>query len=265
MANSMTPAVPFNQPKGREAAEIARTFFGVQLHYARVLAERAGIPLADAITFHTNFHRLFAYGNLSKQPPDPEFLALVGRIVAIADPEQRLDHLIDAYARRPPDPWPKDRYPFGDHFAHEAPNADGAVRIHFRNRFNSNEHGPLHASNIAQRRADLTAMMTHIATRWPETQSILGGSWLYNLEAYRRLFPAEFGASRTPLTGPRPTHGLSTWGQFLDYRGYAKPEVVTRFRQMLDTLDIEHPWLSFPYQVLSTTAPFTVFRREYGV
>ncbi|RYG32237.1 MAG: hypothetical protein EON93_11595 [Burkholderiales bacterium] len=261
----MTPAVPFNQPKGRAAAEIARTFFGVQLHYADVLAAKAGIPLADAITFHTNFHRLFAYGNLSKMPPDPEFTALIARVAATPDKSKRLDILIDAYALRAPDPWPADRYPFGDHFAHEAPNADGAIRIHFRNRFNANAHGPLHASNLAQRRADLTDMITSITALWPDTQAIIGGSWLYNLEAYRRLFPAEFGASRTPLVGPRPTHGLSTWGQFLDYRGQAKPDVVARFEQTLEAIDIAQPWLSFPYQVLSTTAPFTVFRREYGI
>ena len=261
----MTPAVPFNQAKGRAAAEIARTFFGVQLHYSGVLADKAGIPLVDAITFHTNFHRLFAYGNLAKMAPAPKFTGLVARVAAIADTDQRLDILIDAYAKRPPDPWPADRFPFGDHFACEAPNADGAVRIHFRNRFNANDRGPLHTSNIAQRRADLTMMFKHVASTWPETQSVIGGSWLYNLEAYRRLFPAEFGASRTPLVGPRPTHGLSTWGQFLDYRGGAKPEVVTRFKQTLDRLDPAQPWLSFPYQVLSTTAPFAVFRREYGV
>ncbi len=261
----MTPAVPFNQPKGREAAEIARGFFGVQLRYADVLAEKAGLALAEAITFHTNFHRLFAYGNLSKMAPDPEFVVLAAVVAATPDKAARLDLLIDAYALRAPDPWPKDRYPFGDHLAHEAPNADGAVRIHFRNRFNANAHGPLHASNVAQRRADLTAMVASIAERWPETKAIIGGSWLYNLEAYRRLFPTEFGASRTPLVGPRPTHGLSTWGQFLDYRGSAKPDVVATFERGLDELDVAQPWLSFPYQVMATTAPFEVFRQEYGV
>jgi hypothetical protein len=84
--------------KGMAVAEIAREFFGVQLHYAGVLSAKAGMPLAEAITFHTNFHRLFAYGNLGKMKPDPEFVALVRDVVALA-PEMRLDHLIAAYAR----------------------------------------------------------------------------------------------------------------------------------------------------------------------
>ena len=250
--------------KGRAVAEIAREFFGVQLHYAGVLAAKAELPLGEAITFHTNFHRLFAYGNLGKMKPDPEFLALVRDVLAL-EPETRLDHLIAAYAKRAADPWSPERFPFGNHFACEAPTDTGVVRIHFRNRFNTEAHGPLHASNIGQRRADLTAMFSFIATRWPDATAINGASWLYNMEAYRRLFPADYGASRTAMTGPRSMHGLSTWGQFLDFRGRAKADVVERFVRGLDALDVTQPWLSFPYQVLATTAPLASFRREYGV
>ena len=250
--------------KGLAVAEIAREFFGVQLHYACVLSAKAGMPLAEAITFHTNFHRLFAYGNLGKMTPDPEFVVLVRDVVALSA-EMRLDHLIAAYAERAADPWPPERFPFGNHFACEAPNEAGIVRIHFRNRFNTDAHGPLHASNVAQRRADLTAMFAFVADRWPDATAINGASWLYNMEAYRRLFPADYGASRKPMIGPRSMHGLSTWGQFLEFRGGAKPEMVERFKRGLDALDVTQPWLSFPYQVLATTAPLTSFRREYGV
>lgn len=253
------------EAKGLETAQIARDFFGVQLHYADVLSARTGIPLADAITFHTNFHRLFAYGNLSKQPPASEFARLAERITAISDKTERLDHLILAYAERPADPWPSDRFPFGNHFACEAPTADGIVRIHFRNRFNRDAHGPLHASNFAQRRGDLTEMFGHIVKTWPEAKSIVGQSWLYNTEGYRRLFPKAYADSRRPLEGPRTFHGLSTWGQFVDFRGRAKPDVAEAFRRNLETLDVAQPWLSFPFQVLAVSAPIKAFREEYGL
>jgi hypothetical protein len=252
-------------PKGIDVAMLARDFFGVQLHYADTLSQKAQMPLAEAITFHTNFHRLFAYGNLSKQPTDPAFARLADHIAGLTDPAERLNDLLHAYADRPPDPWPADRHPFGDHFACEAPNADGAVRIHFRNRFNTAERGPLHASNFEQRRADLTSMFAFAVENWPDAKSVVGQSWLYNTEGYRRLFPRAYADSRRPLEGPRPIHGLSTWGQFLDFRGSAKPEVVEAFKSGLDTLDISQPWLSFPYQVLTTTAPIRAFRDEYGV
>jgi hypothetical protein len=251
--------------KGIANAEIARGFFGVQLLYADALSERASIPLPDAITWHTNFHRLFAYGNLGKMAPDPAFLALAHDIAAIADKTERLDHLITAYAARPFDGWPKERFPFGKHFACEAVDANGIVRIHFRNRANSDAIGPLDAANIPQRRADLAAMFDFVAQRWPETTFIEGASWLYNLDAYRRLFPAAYASSRTPRIGPRPTHGLSTWGQFLDYRGALKPKTAEPFIANLETLDPAEPWRAFPYNVLITKAPFEAFRKEYNL
>jgi hypothetical protein len=253
------------EAKGMAVAEISRGFFGVQLHYADVLAAKAGIQLGDAIIFHTNFHRLFAYGNLSKMAPDEEFTALVRDVVAISDPRRRLDLLVAAFAKRPPDPWPSDRFPFGPHFACEAPNEAGAVKIHFRNRYNNDSVGPLHVSKTTERRAELTQMFGFVAQRWPKAKSVNGASWLYNTEGYRRLFPAEYGASRTPLVGPRPIHGLSTWGQFLDFRGSVKQAIVETFHQNLNSLDPAQPWLTFPFQVLATTAPFEAFRREYGI
>ncbi len=270
MRNSMTGADSVTEadgmgPKGMAAAHIAREFFGVQLHYADVLSAKAGIPLVESITFHTNFHRLFAYGNLSKQPADPGFLNLAERVAEIREPDGQLDVLVDAYADRPPDPWPSDRFQFGNHFACEAPTDSGVVRIHFRNRFNEDAHGPLHASNFEKRRAELTTMFATIVKRWPESKAIVGQSWLYNTQGYRRLFPAAYSDSRTPVTGPRAIHGLSTWGQFLDFRGRAKPAIVEAFKRNLDALNIEQPWLSFPCQVFTTTAPIEAFRDEYGV
>lgn len=265
METSIAGAESVTEPKGMTVAVIARDFFGVQLHYADVLSAKAGMPLVDAITFHTNFHRLFAYGNLSKQSADLGFLALANRVAAIRSADERLDTLINAYADRPPDPWPCDRFAFGNHFACEAPNTAGAVRIHFRNRFNNDARGPLHASNFDQRRVDLTEMFSFVADRWPTATAFVGQSWLYNTEAYCRLFPPAYAASRAPLSGPRPIHGLSTWGQFLDFRGRAKPAIVDTFKRNLDGLDVDQAWLSFPYQVLTTTGPMQAFRDEYGV
>jgi hypothetical protein len=177
----------------------------------------------------------------------------------------RLDALVAAYAQRPYDPWPADRHPFGPHFACEAPNEDGAVRIHFRNRVNTETVGPLDRFNIARRREELTEMFAHVARAWPQTKSVLGGSWLYNTEGYRRLFPTAYTESRKPLEGPRSIHGLSTWGQFVDFRGGVKPQVAETFRRNLATLDPAQPWLAFPYPVLMVSAPFEAFREEYGV
>ena len=58
--------------KGLAVAEIAREFFGVQLHYACVLSAKAGMPLAEvrsatraAVIARTETARAYALGSLA--------------------------------------------------------------------------------------------------------------------------------------------------------------------------------------------------------
>ena len=89
------------------------------------------------------------------------------------------------------------------------------------------------------------------ARRGPAARTVQGGSWLYNLEAYRRLFPV---ASRRPVVRPPPGRvrlgGTSSWGQFLDYREAVKPDLRAAFLRNIETLDVDAPWRAW-----STAAP----------
>jgi hypothetical protein len=250
--------------KGMAAAEVSRGHFDLQLHFAETLAAKKPMPLVEAITFHTNLHRRFAYGNLSKQPADPDFLALADRLAALPDHAARLDLTVAAFAERDEEGLPPHLFDFGC-FRCEAPDERGHIRIHFGNRDSDDGLGPLDKSKTARRRDELTRMIRFVAGTYPHAKAVDGGSWLYNTEAYRRLFPPEFANSRTPLEGPRSTHGSSSWGQFLDFRGNVKPDMSEKFMQNLKLLDPQRPWLAFPLPVLMTTAPFEAFRREYGL
>lgn len=94
------------------------------------------------------------------------------------------------------------------------------VRIHFRNA-EVDSHGPLGRDRRPQRRAELTAMFRHLHERVPATATVVGGSWLYNIEAYRRLFPPEFLA--TGRVGANEYPFIALWGQFLDRHGHLRP------------------------------------------
>jgi hypothetical protein len=216
------------------------------------------------LTFNTNLHRKFAYGNLSRQPPDLDWLALATRIAALPDHGKRLGLIVAAFAERPDEGLPAHLFDFGC-FRCEAPDARGHVRIHFGARGSEDDVGPLDRSKVARRRAELTAMTAFVASRYPDAKAVDGGSWLYHLDAYRRLFPRVFAKSRMPLEGPRSVHGSSSWGQLVDFRGRVKPAMREAFLARLADLDPEQPWLAFPLQVLMTTATFAAFRAEYGV
>ena len=52
---------------------------------------------------------------------------------------------------------------------------------------------------FARRMAELLA---HLVRHHPETQVLRGSSWLYNIQAYRRLFPDEYIQNSTPTGYP---------------------------------------------------------------
>jgi hypothetical protein len=70
------------------------------------------------------------------------------------------------------------------------------LRIHFSNRDSAGDCGPLVRAKADRRVEELREMFGYIRTHHQSTRTVRGGSWLYNLEAYRRLFPPEYDTRR---------------------------------------------------------------------
>lgn len=244
---------------------LSRDYVDLQVRFAARVAELAEISLPEALLRYTNFHRRMGFGVPGQRPPPAAWLAMVGGIEALAHDQrvERVHAALEAQGDASIILLPG-RRGFGC-FACEPPDAEGMVRIHFGNRVPNADVGPLHASRIAERRAELRAMFSWLAAEHPQARRVDGGSWLYNLEAYRRLFPPAFAASRDPRNGPPYLHGMSTWGQFIDFRGRIRTDARERLLAALPALDMAAPHRVFPYQVLFTSAPFEAFLREYGV
>jgi hypothetical protein len=171
---------------------------------------------------------------------------------------------MEFHAQAPREVLAEDQTAFGC-FACARPTDDGAVRIHFTNRTGGGEVGPLSAARTAERLSELRAMFAFVRETCPSARSVLGGSWLYNLEAYRRLFPPDYGGSASLPPGPVRLTGSSTWGQVLDHQGGVKPSVRHHLLERLDTLDPDAPWRAFPVQALRASAPIEIFFAHYGV
>ncbi len=98
----------------------------------------------------------------------------------------------------------------------------------------------------------------------PDAIAVHGSSWLYNLEAYRRLFPMEFGLS--VRTDTPHLIARSLWGQFLRFDGRLNEERAVVFLERLNRLEDEHQHAQcFPHQILLTQAPIDLFYDFYGV
>jgi len=234
-------------------------YFDLQLRFAALMAERRGLALPEAMGLYTNLRRRLGLF----EPDDPAWLGFLDGLEAARTQADRLAWTLDCF-RKAPDVRAPNQVPFGC-FACEPPNNEGVLRIHFTNRELGCEPGPLSAARMDYRLDELRQMFNFIRREFPGARRVLGGSWLYNLEAYRRLFPPDYGASRRPTDEPVRLSGTSTWGQMVDYRGRVKPEAKAGFLARLETLDADKPWLVFPLRAMAATAPVEVFFDFYGV
>ena len=107
---------------------------------------------------------------------------------------------------------------------------------------------------MGARLAELKAMFAHLRGEVGTAGTVIGASWLYNLEAYRRLFPPEY--LQTARTGGDDFAYLPLWGQFVDHAGCVKEGLATEFLERLGrqrSMDgIER---CFPFQVLHLESP----------
>ena len=245
-------------------AQRLRGYFDLQLDFAGRMAALTDLPIDEAVALYTNLRMRMALGDKDRPEDAAQWARYLAGLVACRSAAERLEWTQAFFADCPPEGLFRGQTRFGC-FSFEAPDADGAVRIHFSNRDSDDGVGPLAAAKIHARIADLTAMFGHVRRNHPDARTVTGGSWLYNLEAYRRLFPPEYGASRMSPTPPVRLRGTSSWGQFLDFREQLKADLCERFRAKLRSLDPEAPWLAFPLLALRTRAPATAFYTHYGL
>jgi hypothetical protein len=141
--------------------------------------------------------------------------------------------------------------------------SDTRLRIHFRNA-ERDGHSPLGNDRRGHRWADLTALFSHVRQQASQQMRVVGSSWLYNIDAYRRLFPASYLAT-AQVVGGRFQH-MPLWGQFVNRRGEINESMRRRFLERLERQSsLDGLEQCFPFQVLSVEASTAEFYQFYGV
>ncbi|MEO8557971.1 MAG: hypothetical protein ABI439_02825 [Rhodospirillales bacterium] len=253
---------PLSDRKAR--AERLGDYFELQLRFAAHMAERLALPFPTAVKRFTNLHRRFGLGDPNGGDPDheqqPLWDAYADRLATMPTLAAQRAWTQEFFLTAPPDALPADQTFFGC-FGCVPPEETGIVRIHFGKRDND-ELSPLHRSKIEQRKADLARVVAFVNQRYPEATSIKGISWLYNLPAYRWLFPPDYAASVAPVKAVR-LNGMSSWGQVLKNDETIKPELRNALLGNLPAMDIAAPWRSFPLPVMTAQAPLAAFSAFY--
>jgi hypothetical protein len=252
-------------PLSRQArAERLGPYFEAQLRLARRLAELTGARLSETAFRVTNFHRRLGMG-VPGETPSAAWRDYAARLETTAGLAAQVTLTQETFLTASEEFLPPPGQTAFGCFAHSPLGEDGMIRIHFYNLDTDEAGGPLAAGKVARRKAELATMVAHIRAAHPQALGIRGTSWLYNLEAYRRLFPPAYGASRKATDGPLGLQGSSSWGQLIDSREAIRPRVRDAFSTNLGTLDPRAPWRVFPLPALTAEAPIAAFATFYAV
>ena len=233
-------------------------FFDINLRFARKVAKISGQAFDIALLHYTNLYIRFGLGwDLSATNPIwQEYLD------GLHQAEDAIEWTYYFYLKRQRQVAPESLpAPFGC-FSYTVLDGN-RIRLHFHND-EPPEHSPLSKDCMSQRLAELKRMFACIKQDVSAPTTVIGASWLYNLEAYRRLFPPAYLA--TAQVGGHDFPYLPLWGQFIDHRGHIKEELVERFIERLDQQqDLKSIEQCFPFQVLHLESGIQEFYRFYGV
>ncbi len=244
----------------REEAERLRDYFEVQLLFAEAVAGRTSRTLSETCLEFTNLHRRFGLGRPSEGAPSAEWARYAAGLERCRSRSSRLDWTVDFFAGVSPKESVTRR--FGC-FSYDLLDSGDVARIHFSNLDSTGDCGPLARTKADRRLSELQEMFGFIRARHSSVRTVRGGSWLYNLQAYRRLFPPAYAASTFEPEQVR-LDGTSSWGQLLDFRGGVKPAVRQALLDNVGKLDIAAPWMAFPMRALGAQGPVEDFYQFYG-
>jgi len=227
-------------------------YYSLQLRFAAHYAAKAAVPLGIAIERCTNLRRRLGLWEGDGAVRWDHFLAqiqgfsgdLPAQLALCAEYQQPV---ANAKIER-------------SHgcFSYDPPDASGTLRIHFLPPKGIGS-SPLASTNVAERLAELGEMFSHVRRFEPKATSVRGVSWLYNLPAYKRLFPLAYSASAKQAQFQLHLNGTSTWGQVLTWRQEVKPTVRDQLMADLNNMDVEAPWRVFPLKAMVAMGQIELF------
>lgn len=232
-----------------------KDFLSLQIEFANKVRELENIPLDKALFEYTSLPVRFgiSFSSLSEDNLVwQEFISRLSKSDDLLETAYKfhLEMMEDA---------PAMRYQFGC-FSYDALENERGVRIHFANN-DTPEPGVLSAERVPMRMKELKNMFEEIKNKYPDFTFVISSSWLFNVNAFKRLFPASFTANLIPKKNDY--HSLGVWGQFIDKRGEVKQSEKEVFLKKVDEArskqDLENAFSLKDFKVEANISDFYSF------
>jgi len=234
---------------------LPRAFFRLQLRFAERIAHICHVSLDDALIGYSTFYLSFELGH-AFDPAHPTWQRYLAGLRVEPD---NVEWTYAFYKRRYTDSQAK----FFGCFSYAYMSESKVVRPHFMNRDTSG-YGALSKEQMETRLQELSAMFAHIRTNHPEAEEVRGCSWLYNIEAYKRLFPTEYTQNTEVADEEFPF--LALWGQFLTKEGQVREKMMSDFLRCVEEQEaLDAIKQCFPYLPLRPNCSIGYFYRFYDI
>lgn len=238
---------------------ISIEFYDLQLAFAKAVAEHRGMELKEAIRWYAPFLREHVLTSDYTELKEDVSLDNIVSHAYLEDTKRPLE-LVEYH------PSEGTRYGCSSYTYDEKEHAG---KLHFVNA-EYDVTGPLSANKLAQRRQEVRDVIMDLRSAHPDVKTVRGYSWLYNLDAYKNLYPKSFTDSLTPAVYRADWgRGTTIWGQFIDSDGNVKREMASILLERMNpshTLEKPEDLLAPPLlQPLRAEAPVEDFYKEYGI
>ena len=223
---------------------------------AQIIQRKSGKPLADVMHDYTILHELVMRGDT----PDANWKEYAEGLPQQSDPVAWTVKFIrdrNALQQAPQES------EFGC-FTYVYKAKEQTIFMHFHNE-DADHVSPLSEERRERRTKELKRMFADIREKHPEARDVRGFSWLYNIEAYKRLFPLSYTASVSADKYPQNIRSAGLWSQFATADGHINHGRAQLFFARLEHVDMEHLEDAFPLQVLAAHAPIKDFYQFYGI
>jgi hypothetical protein len=234
--------------------DLSPAFFELQFRFANSIVRVSHLDFEEVLFNFTNLYLQFIGRSFDRFHP-----VWQAYLTGLYQTSERATWTYDFYQRRresyPPSPYGCFHYSF-------LPE-ENTIRYHFANADTSGS-GPLSKEKMPVRLQELKTMFAEIKKQYGDTPIVRGNSWLYNIDAYKRLFPPQY--TQTIKVTDGEFQYMSLWGQFLQHDGQVHRHLADAFLSCLAKSEtIEDITSSFPYQVLSPQGSIDLFYKFYEV
>lgn len=237
-----------------------KELFKINFAFAEKVAELSHQSLEEVLFTHTLLYRSFNLGR-DFEADHPVWMEFLTDMLQKEDPIQ-FTYVFHCLRQALPQIG-KPHIRFGCFWFEMWP--DRSIRIHFDNADNSG-YGPLSKERFQARKMELKRMFSHIKKTVEKPTNVIGRTWLYNMHAYRRLFPPLYLSTAVTAEQQIGFRRIALWGQFLNNRGLVKDHLVrVLLSRLAECRDINVIDSCFPMKLLRLESSIEYFFDFYKI